>query len=377
MASRRSKDKNTAETPKHIVKREPVSPTEIVNRFTPLGMIPKPNYSSVLASNYDPYALTSINQLIAKSYFPPRFHWIPEHSDKKLEYYSDILRIEKSIIIKTIFDLIDKTKIIYHSVYLKDIISEEKWGPSPALTRKLPNSPVLYSYYDYITAWSRFMLHLNDTMTHSWFINFDKEFDETAKLPLWFICWWNQFGRVADIFPDDLLTSFKIFDNTLKTDVYNAKFPNLLHFVKQFKIPWILKWQYEKEDDVLARYWYVKWWDKFGCVQRIIDNITRAPRSLPRKHSPAQLAKSTNTPSTSSTKVIKKTSPFDDLSKEALCALLEKKIKDEEVAANRSSEEASSVAESPYYPYPQPYPKDWFGHDEEHDEEDTPDLGAN
>ena len=60
MASRQSKDKSpTTDNP--IVKKEPVSPLEIVNYFTPLGTIPKPNYSSVLASSYDPYALTLVN----------------------------------------------------------------------------------------------------------------------------------------------------------------------------------------------------------------------------------------------------------------------------------------------------------------------------
>ena len=44
-----------------IVKKELVSPLEIVNCFTPLGTTPKPNYSSVLASSYDPYALTLVN----------------------------------------------------------------------------------------------------------------------------------------------------------------------------------------------------------------------------------------------------------------------------------------------------------------------------
>ena len=44
MASRRSKDKQpAAETAKQIVKKEPASPMEIANRFTPLGTIPKPN----------------------------------------------------------------------------------------------------------------------------------------------------------------------------------------------------------------------------------------------------------------------------------------------------------------------------------------------
>ena len=68
MASRRSKDKTPA-TANPIVKKEPVSSLDIVNRFTPLGTIPKPNYSSVLASPYDPYALVTVNQPV-KTVFP-------------------------------------------------------------------------------------------------------------------------------------------------------------------------------------------------------------------------------------------------------------------------------------------------------------------
>ena len=67
MASRRSKDKSLA-TDKPLVKKEHVSSLEIVNRFTPLGTIPKPNYSSVLASSYDPYALTSVSQPVKTIY---------------------------------------------------------------------------------------------------------------------------------------------------------------------------------------------------------------------------------------------------------------------------------------------------------------------
>ena len=67
MASRRSKDKMPA-TANQIVKKEPISPLDIVDQFTPLGTIPKPNYSFVLASSYDPYALTTINQLVKNVY---------------------------------------------------------------------------------------------------------------------------------------------------------------------------------------------------------------------------------------------------------------------------------------------------------------------
>ena len=63
MASRRLKDK-TPTTPGQIVKKELVSPLEIVNRYIPLGTIPRPNYSSVLATPYDPYAMTTVNQLV-------------------------------------------------------------------------------------------------------------------------------------------------------------------------------------------------------------------------------------------------------------------------------------------------------------------------
>ena len=120
------KDKSLA-TDNQIVKKELVSSLENANRFTPLGTIPKPNYSSVLASTYDPYALTQVNQSVktvfpkasnasyyvkkhyfqnlfsiepnrnsitnpfrlATNYFPPKFHWIPEHSEKTVQYYFD------------------------------------------------------------------------------------------------------------------------------------------------------------------------------------------------------------------------------------------------------------------------------------------------
>ena len=126
MASRRSKDKHPAKTSKQIVKKEPISPLEVANWFTTLATISKPNYSTVLASSYDPYTLILVNQPIrtvfpknsnvsqyvkkqyfqnlfsieanrasianplqlAKSYFPPKFHWIPEHGER---IYSIIL----------------------------------------------------------------------------------------------------------------------------------------------------------------------------------------------------------------------------------------------------------------------------------------------
>ena len=67
MASRWSKDKTPA-TANLIVKNEPSSSLDIVHRFTPLGTIPKPNCSSILASPYDPYALATVHQPVKTIY---------------------------------------------------------------------------------------------------------------------------------------------------------------------------------------------------------------------------------------------------------------------------------------------------------------------
>ena len=64
-----------------------------------------------------------------------------------MQYYSEILQHENLITIKAIRDKANGDKIIYHSVYLNHIISEEMWGPNPAATRTLPKSPIPYSYH--------------------------------------------------------------------------------------------------------------------------------------------------------------------------------------------------------------------------------------
>ena len=67
-----------------------------------------------------------------------------------------------------------------------------------------------------------------------------------------------------------------------KTDTFGSKFPPTLHFVRKFKIPWILKWQYVIVEDKLKRHWYVKWWDKCPQIDTIIQNVkelVQAPRA--------------------------------------------------------------------------------------------------
>ena len=74
---------NTLKTTKQIVKKEPTSPIEIANHFTTLGTIPKPNYSTILASSYDPYAITPVNQPIRTTF--PRNPNNPQYINKKIK----------------------------------------------------------------------------------------------------------------------------------------------------------------------------------------------------------------------------------------------------------------------------------------------------
>ena len=89
MASRRSKDNHPAETSKQIVKKELASPIEITNRFTSLGTIPRPNYSTVLASSYDPYAITLVNQPIRTAF--PRNSNNPQYIKKKKKNFPKLV----------------------------------------------------------------------------------------------------------------------------------------------------------------------------------------------------------------------------------------------------------------------------------------------
>ena len=172
------------------------------------------------------------------------------------------------------------------------------------------------------------------------------------------------------------MNSFTYFKIVFKVDSYGAKFPPLLHFIKKNKVPWILKWQYDKEGDVLTCRWYVKWWDKFPHTQLIINNVTRefsSPSTSPtlRITTPVQKAKLADAPTSTSAKTVKSTtkprkkgSHLDEIRKDpdALYALI-KMISKEKVDVDSEDERSfeTSVTKDLYYPYNQ----EWFGHDKE------------
>lgn len=80
---------------------------------------------------------------VASNYFPPNFYWIPTNPVKNLKFYFGILLQTESLIIKPIFDKSNKTKIIYYSAYILNVIIEENWG-TLYTSKKPPQSNVVY-----------------------------------------------------------------------------------------------------------------------------------------------------------------------------------------------------------------------------------------
>ncbi|CAL2259537.1 unnamed protein product [Prunus armeniaca] len=170
------------EQPSQVIPYAGHSPIQISNRFTSLGSIVSqihPNYQSALISSYDqfqvitpsptaspishtkssPYFHRNSQTLfliescfnhctnpvkIAKAYFPSNFHYMPSHPSKSLKYYRDILLETQSLETRPIKDRSDPNIILYHSMYIKNILSQSKWvthGLSISIVNSKVNFP--------------------------------------------------------------------------------------------------------------------------------------------------------------------------------------------------------------------------------------------
>jgi hypothetical protein len=245
MAPKKDKHKNisTNDSKAQVLKPEsnvaasasPISSLDLANWFSPFSSKYPILYSSTLISPYDPFVNASkkskvpstnfkkpfaymvlpfsqhllsikMNRSSAESaeelatpYFPPGFHWIPKHPLKNLAYYSNILLQTKFVHIKPIFcQSTMPKKIIYHNVYINTPIFEKDWGDHPSSCRNLKGFNILFCYYDYIDARSKFFLSQFAIMDHSWFISFDHD-NSGGILPLWFVKWWSHFGLLPEV----------------------------------------------------------------------------------------------------------------------------------------------------------------------------------
>ena len=144
-----------------------------------------------------------------------------------------------------------------------------EWG-NPNQLRDLPGHSSPYNYHDYVDAWFKIFLYQNETFSHSWFISFDQKFN--SEIPAWFQRWLTHDGAILDILPDDLREIINYFASVYPFTTHQQQFPLLLIFTSKYKIPWIFKWHYGIDDNIIIRQHTVKWWVKFN-VPRILEIV--------------------------------------------------------------------------------------------------------
>lgn len=308
-----------------------LTPTPVTNQFTVLGQIPKP-FNQALASqpaDNNPFEIQNIQKpikpnytkssphipkcltnlfyvepsmsdiddplMLALQYFPPGWHFLPQATHKTLKFYNKILVSTESIFIKPIYDKDDSSKVIYHSLFIKKLITFEEWGSNPYDLFQLSGTDQFFNYHDYIEAWMKILCYQNETFNHSWFIQFDQHFK--PNFPNWFIRWWEQFGPDPNYLPETLRGYMDYFGR-ISPLITESPMPLIILFLSKYKVPWILKWQYylnkspvvdqthlstgssssiiktHGQFDIVSRQTFVKWWDKY-TIDRIINIILK------------------------------------------------------------------------------------------------------
>ncbi|XP_057954918.1 uncharacterized protein LOC131148954 isoform X2 [Malania oleifera] len=210
------------------------------------------------------------------------FHRIPEHEQKRQNFYEFILVDTESIDIFECFDKHDSTKLAFIKIKIKRILSLKQWGGNPNSTRKFsgPFSPPEFNYWDYKDAWTKSLYRQNKGYSLSWLIYFDKNM--SIEVPYWFHEWWDKFGPIDELFPPQLKESYKLWIETIQLPDHWMEYPLLFIFYNRFSLTWILKMEYAIQDTVIGQHKVpyfgrqikIKWWNGMN-----LSNLTKVAMS--------------------------------------------------------------------------------------------------
>ncbi|KAH1247946.1 hypothetical protein GmHk_06G017732 [Glycine max] len=93
----------------------------------------------------------------------------------------------------------------------------------------VPFDPRGYTYWDYIDAWNKVFWHQNNKFKHSWLIYFKT--NTIYNFPNWFLQWWDFFGPILEIFPEQVQKGFAQFKK-----MYNSQESQIPVDLKYFLI---------------------------------------------------------------------------------------------------------------------------------------------
>ncbi|KAH1262177.1 polyprotein [Glycine max] len=224
--------------------------------------------------------------------FPPGFHYRPIATNKTRKFYEFILIDTNSVSIKHFKDPKDPNLNTHSTIQILKVMQPRHYGSNLNQPKKFsaPFDPAGYNYWDYIDAWTNVFWHQNSKFKHSWLIYFKN--NTVYNFPNWFLQWWNYFGPIPQIFPEEVQQGFQQFNK-----LYNSKesrIPAYLKYFSSFALSWIFSWQYRygktensKQYPPLQRHAFVKWWSQFDTSKAAPDQVKNWFQSNPEFLKPA------------------------------------------------------------------------------------------
>ncbi|KAL5159038.1 polyprotein [Glycine soja] len=220
------------------------------------------------------------------------FHYRPIAANKTRKFYEFILIDTNSVSIKHFKDPKDPNLNTHSTIQILKVMQQRHYGSNLNQPKKFsaPFDPAGYNYWDYVDAWTNVFWHQNSKFKHSLLIYFKN--NTAYNFPNWFLQWWNYFGPIPQIFPEEVQQGFEQFNK-----LYNSKesrIPADLKYFSSFALSWIFSWQYiygktenNKQYPPLQRHAFVKWWSQFDTSKAAPDQVKNWFQSNPEFLKPA------------------------------------------------------------------------------------------
>nr|KYP58546.1 hypothetical protein KK1_013959 [Cajanus cajan] len=224
---------------------------------------------------------------IREKIFPPTFLFKPLSPNKTRKFYEFILVDSKYVVIKHNFDKSDDQLITHSTLQILKILTFKDFEKNPNQVKKIsqPFDPIGYNYWDYLNAWTHVFWFQNKNHRHSWLIYFKR--NVRYFFPQWFVEWWEFFGPIQSILPQDIKEGYNQFKS--RFEERTNPFHSSLHFFSKFSLAWIFAWQHQYKKNskllpILGKQASVKWWDQFDASQANTQGVAlwfqKNPKSL-------------------------------------------------------------------------------------------------
>jgi len=243
---------SSVQTKASYAMKTPESFAQAVNpeltKTVPTKIIPKEESFEFVASQVLPlmalnkeYESIDIGTLIKPCYTD--FNYVDtENPLKTRRFYEAILIDTDSIEIEHSRDA--NNYIQYSRFTIKKILDPFEWFADhlhTPIALTMAHKPQTYNWYDYKAAWMNF-IYLRPR--HTWFVKYSSSITKTT-IPRWFYEWWNLFGGIEKILPQQFLNKFEEFQ--IKEQI--TTLPEHIKLCKYFiqrRISYIISWNFSK-----------------------------------------------------------------------------------------------------------------------------------